>query len=143
MKNSLNRFVPDGYKPFVGSDEYKKQERRLVKEKKTSNGFTELKDVSDLFDKLNITDGMTLSFHHHLRNGDFVLNMVAEEYQTCAVFDFSQQQNIGGTDRKRKRNGYFYGLRKRSRCPGDKRRQIERNVRNAYSWRTPAGNRKR
>lgn len=79
MKNSLNRFVPDGYKPFVGSDEYKKQERRLIKEKKTSKGFTELKDVSDLFDKLNITDGMTLSFHHHLRNGDFVLNMVAEE----------------------------------------------------------------
>ena len=79
MKNSLNRFVPDGYKPFVGSDEYKRQERRLIKEKKTSKGFTELKDVSDLFDKLNITDGMTLSFHHHLRNGDFVLNMVAEE----------------------------------------------------------------
>ena len=54
MKNSLNRFVPDGYKPFVGSDEYKKQERRLIKEKKTLKGFTELKDVSDLFDKLNI-----------------------------------------------------------------------------------------
>ena len=26
-----------------------------------------------------IRDGMTVSFHHHLRNGDFVLNMVMEE----------------------------------------------------------------
>ena len=26
-----------------------------------------------------IKDGMTVSFHHHLRNGDFVLNMVMEE----------------------------------------------------------------
>ena len=23
-----------------------------------------------------LKDGMTVSFHHHLRNGDFVLNMV-------------------------------------------------------------------
>ena len=23
-----------------------------------------------------LKDGMTISFHHHLRNGDFVLNMV-------------------------------------------------------------------
>ena len=26
-----------------------------------------------------LRDGMTVSFHHHLRNGDFVLNMVMEE----------------------------------------------------------------
>ena len=26
-----------------------------------------------------LRDGMTVSFHHHLRNGDFVLNMVMDE----------------------------------------------------------------
>ena len=26
-----------------------------------------------------LKDGMTVSFHHHLRNGDFVLNMVMDE----------------------------------------------------------------
>ena len=26
-----------------------------------------------------LKDGMTVSFHHHLRNGDFVLNMVMEQ----------------------------------------------------------------
>lgn len=33
MKNSLNRFVPDGYKPFVGSDEYKNRNVDLLKKK--------------------------------------------------------------------------------------------------------------
>ncbi len=79
MKNSLNRFVPDGYLPFVSADDYKCKQRKLIKEKEISEGFTTLSDVSEMFDKLQIKDGMTLSFHHHLRNGDFVLNMVAEE----------------------------------------------------------------
>ena len=26
-----------------------------------------------------LKDGMTVSFHHHLRNGDYVLNMVMDE----------------------------------------------------------------
>lgn len=79
MKNALNRFVPEGYVPFTSSSAYKAQERKLIKEKRTSKGFTTLESVSDMFDKLQIKDGMTLSFHHHLRNGDFVLNMVCEE----------------------------------------------------------------
>lgn len=79
MKNSLGRFVPQGFQPFEGSGAYKTKNRKLIKEKATSQGFEILNSVSEMFDKLGITDGMTLSFHHHLRNGDFVLNMVAEE----------------------------------------------------------------
>lgn len=79
MKNCLGRFVPQGYEAFNGSCAYKNKERVLIKEKETSAGFERLTDISDMFDKLGITDGMTLSFHHHLRNGDYVLNMVAEE----------------------------------------------------------------
>ena len=26
-----------------------------------------------------LQDGMSISFHHHLRNGDYVLNMVMQE----------------------------------------------------------------
>ncbi len=79
MNNSLNRFVPQGYQPFEGSSAYTEKERKIIAEKHTSDGFEMLSSISDLFDKLNIHDGMTLSFHHHLRNGDYVLNMVAEE----------------------------------------------------------------
>ncbi|HSK69098.1 MAG TPA: citrate lyase subunit alpha [Candidatus Limnocylindria bacterium] len=35
--------------------------------------------LREAFSACGIRDGMTLSFHHHLRNGDFVLNMVLEE----------------------------------------------------------------
>lgn len=79
MKNSIGRFVPEGCRPFTGSNEYKKQQRKLIPEKQCHDGFELLGSVSDMFDKLNIKDGMTLSFHHHLRNGDFVLNAVLEE----------------------------------------------------------------
>ena len=34
--------------------------------------------IEDVFKTLKITSGMTLSFHHHLRNGDYILNMVLE-----------------------------------------------------------------
>lgn len=37
------------------------------------------KDLDELMDRLDLKDGMTLSFHHHLRNGDYVLNMVMEK----------------------------------------------------------------
>ncbi len=79
MKNSLERFVPEGYIPFSGSSEYKNRKIEKIKEKTCSDNVVFLQSYSDLFDKLKITDGMTLSFHHHLRNGDFVLNAVCEE----------------------------------------------------------------
>ena len=79
MKNSLNRFVPDNCRPYISSGDYKKHARTLIAEKAISNSFERLSDYSDLFDKLQIKDGMTLSFHHHLRNGDFVFNKVCEE----------------------------------------------------------------
>ncbi len=34
-----------------------------------------------------LQDGMTVSFHHHLRNGDFVLNMVMEQIAELGIRD--------------------------------------------------------
>ena len=36
-----------------------------------------------------LKDGMTVSFHHHLRNGDFVLNMVMEEIAGLGIKDLT------------------------------------------------------
>ncbi len=36
-----------------------------------------------------LKDGMTVSFHHHLRNGDFVLNMVMEEIANLGIKDIN------------------------------------------------------
>ncbi len=38
-----------------------------------------LADIAGAFDACGIRDGATLSFHHHLRNGDAVLNLVLAE----------------------------------------------------------------
>ena len=79
MENKLNRFVPEGYKPFISSSDYKNHERKLIEEKKINQKIEFVDSLDKIFDSLNIKDGMTLSFHHHLRNGDYVLNMVLEE----------------------------------------------------------------
>ena len=36
-----------------------------------------------------LKDGMTVSFHHHLRNGDYVLNMVMEEIAQLGIKDIT------------------------------------------------------
>lgn len=48
-----------------------------------------VENIFELFDKLEIKDGATLSFHHHLRNGDFVLNMVFEEVKRRGIKDIT------------------------------------------------------
>ena len=36
-----------------------------------------------------LKDGMTVSFHHHLRNGVFVLNMVMEQIAQLGIKDIN------------------------------------------------------
>ena len=38
-----------------------------------------VKSIQEVIGLTGLRDGMTVSFHHHLRNGDFVLNMVMEQ----------------------------------------------------------------
>lgn len=35
--------------------------------------------ISDCIDELNVTQDLSVSFHHHLRNGDYVVNAVMDE----------------------------------------------------------------
>lgn len=37
-----------------------------------------LVSIEDVIEKTGIKDGMTISFHHHMRNGDEVVNLVME-----------------------------------------------------------------
>lgn len=38
-----------------------------------------LPSLSAAMKAAGLRDGMTISFHHHLRNGDYILNLVLEE----------------------------------------------------------------
>ncbi|WP_040411110.1 citrate lyase subunit alpha [Desulfosporosinus sp. OT] len=86
MKTVLGRELPayiEGYgevKPFQGavSNERIKTRKAVKLTSVIPRDQKVLASLDQALDKLNIIDGMTISFHHHLRNGDHVLNMVLE-----------------------------------------------------------------
>ncbi len=41
--------------------------------------------LSEVMDKVGLKDGMTISFHHHFRNGDMVMNMVLAEIEKKGI----------------------------------------------------------
>lgn len=86
MINILGREIPEyieGYGnviPFEGT--FKIAGTKLKKEVKlksvTPDDEKVLPSIDSVFDKVSLKDGMTISFHHHLRNGDNVLNFVVD-----------------------------------------------------------------
>ena len=46
-----------------------------------------VESIKEAIKRSGLRDGMTVSFHHHLRNGDFVLNMVMEEIAALGLRD--------------------------------------------------------
>lgn len=80
MKNSLGRYVPQGYDAFCGSSEGASVHPSIrLQPQLAANKAKQLQSISDIFDACDIRDGMCLSFHHHLRNGDAVFNLVIDE----------------------------------------------------------------
>jgi citrate lyase subunit alpha / citrate CoA-transferase len=95
MKNSLGRELPEyieGYgkvKAFNGAfgnlGEVSKRSIMLKSAMPTESKI--VGSIKEAVEKCNIKDGMTVSFHHHLRNGDYVLNMVMEEIAKLGIKD--------------------------------------------------------
>ena len=48
-----------------------------------------VKSLKEAIALSGLQDGMTVSFHHHLRNGDFVLNMVLEQIAQLSIRDIT------------------------------------------------------
>src|SRR5215208_6620912 len=84
MINAIGREIPefvDGYGravPFAGAFAMRPDMRRQAPLVKTVRpGESKLvDDLKDVFERIPIRDGMTVSFHHHLRNGDGLTNAV-------------------------------------------------------------------
>ena len=84
MKNILGREVPDfieGYGKVTHYNGYLANTKGVVKKNCNFKTVTPednklYTDLSILMNKLPLKDGMTISFHHHLRNGDYVLNLI-------------------------------------------------------------------
>lgn len=45
--------------------------------------------LREAIEKTGLKDGMTISFHHHMRNGDYVLNMVLAEAADMGIRDLT------------------------------------------------------
>jgi len=84
MLNKVNRMLPEnveGYgavRPFAGAFQtLPDMDRYAPLVKAVWPGESKLiASIEEVFAKIGIKDGMTLSFHHHFRDGDYVLNMV-------------------------------------------------------------------
>lgn len=48
-----------------------------------------ISSVREAIEKTGLRNGMTISFHHHMRNGDFVLNMVLEQAAEMGIKDLT------------------------------------------------------
>ncbi len=84
MKNNIGRDIPEqiaGYGPAVGFagafaiGPGRQRQAPPVKRIRPDESKL-LASLTTVFKRIPITDGMTLSFHHHFRNGDGVVNMV-------------------------------------------------------------------
>ncbi len=54
-----------------------------------SNGSKLVDSIHDVLVKCGIKDGMTISFHHHFREGDHVVNMVMKEIHDMGIKDIT------------------------------------------------------
>ena len=86
MINSIGREIPQslpGYAsltPFGGAFALKPDKRRVGPRLFVDMPHSDklVKSIDSAIDASGLQDGMTISFHHHFRNGDYVLNTVLE-----------------------------------------------------------------
>ncbi|WP_243110049.1 citrate lyase subunit alpha [Clostridium sp. E02] len=54
-----------------------------------NSGSKLVKSIHDVLVRCEIKDGMTLGFHHHFREGDYIINMVMEEIYKMGIKDIT------------------------------------------------------
>lgn len=97
MKNIIGREIPEyieGYgkvKPFEGAFATMGiRERKAVRSNTVApNENKVLNSLEEAIEKVQLKDGMTISFHHHLRNGDYVLNLVLQAIAKRGIRDIT------------------------------------------------------
>lgn len=95
VKNSLGREIPAEYAEKYGVFEseltnvkpYDESTRRIKPVKPRDEKL--LGSIREAIEKTGLKDGMTISFHHHFREGDFVMNMVLEEIAKMGIKNLS------------------------------------------------------
>ena len=99
MLNAVGRDIPEdilkltGKEVFQGNhyrDGYVYKKDGPVTRCVANNTESKLvKDIHEVLVKCGIKDGMTLGFHHHFREGDYIVNMVMEEVHKMGIKDIT------------------------------------------------------
>ncbi|MBS4534736.1 citrate lyase subunit alpha [Clostridium sp. D2Q-14] len=84
MKNNLGRDIPEqiagNYKiyqgPFEQAIEGRKSSPKIIRVKPGESKL--LASLEDAVIKSGLKDGMTISFHHHFRSGDYIINNIMD-----------------------------------------------------------------
>ena len=84
VKNAAGRLIEteingETYKPFTGGIKYQPTSKLV-------------NSLEEALKKCGIKDGMTLSFHHQLRNGDFVVNQTFDACRELGVKNLRMAQ---------------------------------------------------
>ncbi|BBM19387.1 putative citrate lyase, alpha subunit [Enterococcus avium] len=83
--NQVNKEIPqeyaEKYQIYAGElahiDAYQEASRKIAPVRPRASKM--VKDLREAIEKTGLQDGMTISFHHHFREGDFVMNRVMQE----------------------------------------------------------------
>ncbi|EOL41914.1 citrate lyase, alpha subunit [Enterococcus phoeniculicola] len=95
VMNKVGKEIPQEYAEQYGVfegelahiDTYKEASRKI---KPVCPRDTKLLgSIREAIEKTGLKDGMTISFHHHFREGDFVMNMVLEEIANMGIKNLS------------------------------------------------------
>ncbi|MBO4367380.1 MAG: citrate lyase subunit alpha [Clostridia bacterium] len=98
MINAVGREIPEelmaqGWEPFQGNDYRKDYEYTKVGPKVRAQvlpGESKvLPSLEEAIRKCSLKDGMTISFHHHFRDGDYVMDMVMREIARMGFKDIT------------------------------------------------------
>ena len=99
MKNAVGREIPEEILKATGKDVFKgsfamhqvayKAATHTVAPVIDPNYSKLVGSIEDVLKKCGIHDGMTLSFHHHFREGDHVCSMVMEAVHKMGIKDLT------------------------------------------------------
>lgn len=97
MRNSIERKIPDKIKGYQKIHNYSapfknvpfgRKAAPLLKQVKPSDNKV-VDSLEEAILKSGLKNGMTISFHHHFRNGDFVTNMVMDKIAEMGLKNIS------------------------------------------------------
>lgn len=106
MKNSIGREIPDillegGREVFQGNNyrdgmEYCKRGPKVRSFVKPQESKV-VASIRESIEKCGLKSGMTVSFHHHFRDGDYIVNLVMREIEAMGIRDITIAASSVGT----------------------------------------------